>query len=190
MRKRREVAGGAKGTLLGNDGGHALVEHLEEHLNENGAHAAHAAAQGVGTQEHHAAHDFVGVRLAGGGAMAEDQVGGKLVAHFLGNGDLLELTKAGGDTVGHTALGSDLFRQSAGLLHRLKSGRSQFDRGIVARDSNKGLKRQAVAVDHNMLDRSGVHNHNRLPLFVFVVPRSACHSAATGCGRTDAPTAR
>ena len=70
--------------LLGNNGGHALVEHLEQHLHEDGTNAAHAAAQSVGTQQHHAADDLVSIRLAGGGAVAEDQVGGELVAHLLG----------------------------------------------------------------------------------------------------------
>ena len=157
--ERREVAGGAEGALLGNDGGNALVEHLEKHLNEEGTHAGHTAAQGVGAQEHHAAHDLVGIRLAGGGAVTEDQVGGELVAHLLGDGDLLELTEAGGDAVGHAALGGDLLGERTGLLHRFESGRGQLDRGVVARDGDKGFKRQAVAVDHNVLDRGGIHDH-------------------------------
>ena len=157
--ERREVAGGAEGALLGNDGGNALVEHLEKHLNEEGAHAAHAAAQGVGAQEHHAAHDLVGIRLAGGGAVAEDQVGGEGVGHLLRHRNLGKVAEAGGDAVGHAALGGDLLGERAGLLHRFESGRGQLDRGVVARDGDKGFKRQAVAVDHNVLDRGGIHDH-------------------------------
>ena len=60
---------------------------------------------------------------------------------------------------GHAALGGDLLGERTGLLHRFESGRGQLDRGVVARDGDKGFKRQAVAVDHNVLDRGGIHDH-------------------------------
>ena len=163
--ERSQVAGGAERALLRDDGGHALVEHLEQHLDEDGTNAAHAAAQSVGTQQHHAADDLVSIRLAGGGAMAEDQVGGELVAHLLGDGDLLELAEARGDTVGDAALGSDLLSERAGLLHGFQSGGSQLDGRVVTRDGDKGLERQAVAVDDDMLDRGRIHDHGSYPLF-------------------------
>ncbi len=159
MCERRKVAGGAQGALLRDNGGNALVEHLEQHLNEQGADAAHAAAERVGAQQHHAADDLVGIRLAGAGAVAEDQVGGELVAHLLGDGDLLELAEAGGDAVGNAPLGGDLLGERAGLLHGLERGGSQLDRRVVARDGDEGLERQAVAVNDDVLDRSGIHDH-------------------------------
>ena len=166
--ERREVAGGAEGALLGNDGGNALVEHLEKHLNEEGAHAGHTAAQGVGAQEHHAAHDLVGIRLAGGGAVAEDQVGGELIAHLLGDGDLLELAEARGDAVSDAALSGDLLGQGAGLLHGFQSGGSQLDGRIVASDGDEGFERQAVAIDDDMLDRGRIHDHGSVLSFLKV----------------------
>ena len=59
-----QVAGGAQGALLRHPGVDAGVEHLDHHLNQNGAHAGHAAAQGVGPEEQHTAHYLLGVGLA------------------------------------------------------------------------------------------------------------------------------
>ena len=166
--ERSQVAGGAEGALLRDNGGHALVEHLEQHLDEDGTNAAHAAAQSVGTQQHHAADDLVSIRLAGGGAMAEDQVGGELIAHLLGDGDLLELAEARGDAVSDAALGGDLLGQGAGLLHGFQSGGSQLDGRIVASDGDEGFERQAVAIDDDMLDRGRIHDHGSVLSFLKV----------------------
>ena len=166
--ERSQVAGGAERALLRDDGGHALVEHLEQHLDEDGTNAAHAAAQSVGTQQHHAADDLVSIRLAGGGAMAEDQVGGELIAHLLGDGDLLELAEARGDAVSDAALSGDLLGQGAGLFHGFQSGGSQLDGRIVASDGDEGFERQAVAIDDDMLDRGRIHDHGSVLSFLKV----------------------
>ena len=203
MSERSQVAGGAEGALLRDNGGHALVEHLEQHLHEDGANAAHAAAQRVGAQQHHAADDLVSIRLAGGGAVAEDQVGGELIAHLLGDGDLLELAEARGDAVGDAALGSDLLGQGAGLLHGLQRGGSQLNGRVVASDGDKGFERQAVAIDDNVLDRGRIHDHGSVLSFLdspvtrvacTCVPphckklseRTPCVSAFARCGRRSA----
>ena len=168
MSERSQVAGGAERALLRDDRSHALVEHLEQHLDEDGTNAAHAAAQSVGTQQHHAADDLVSIRLAGGGAMAEDQVGGELIAHLLGDGDLLELAEARGDAVSDAALSGDLLGQGAGLLHGFQSGGSQLDGRIVASDGDEGFERQAVAIDDDMLDRGRIHDHGGVLSFLKV----------------------
>ncbi len=169
-----QVAGGAQGALLGDPGVDALVEHLNHHLHQQGAHAGHAAAQGVGPQQQHAAHHFLGVGLAGAGAVAENQVGGQLVAHLLGDGHLLEVTEAGGDAVGHAALLGDLLGQGAGLLHGLQGGAGQLHRGAVPGDGHKALQVQAMAVQDDVLDGGRIHNHGELPHFIYFSADADC----------------
>ena len=100
--------------------------------------------------------------------MAEDQVGGELIAHLLGDGDLLELAEARGDAVSDAALSGDLLGQGAGLLHGFQSGGSQLDGRIVASDGDEGFERQAVAIDDDMLDRSRIHDHGSVLSFLKV----------------------
>ena len=162
MSQRSQVAGGAQGALLGDDGGDALVQHLDHHLDQQRTHAGHAHAQSVGAQQQHAAGHLVGIGLAHGGAVAEDQVGGQLVAHLGADGHLLEVAEAGGDTIGHALLSGDLLGQGAGLLHGLQSGGGQLDGGAEAGDSDEALQGQAVAVQDHILDSFGVVQHSKI----------------------------
>ena len=164
--QRSQVAGGAQGALLGDDGGDALVQHLDHHLDQDGTHAGNAHAQGIGAQQQHTAGDLSGVGLAHGGAVADDQVGGQGVGHLLGDGNALEVTETGGDTVGNAALGSDLLSQSAGLLHGLQSGVSQLDGGAETGDSDKGLQGQAVTIQNDVLDSLRIQNHDNYSFFI------------------------
>ena len=159
MRQRSQVAGGAQGALLRNDGGDALVQHLDHHLHQQGTDAGHAHAQSVGAQQQHTAGDLVGIGLAHGGAVAQDQVGGQLVAHLSADGNLLEVTEAGGDAVGHALLSGDLLGQSAGLLHGLDGSGSDLHSGAEAGNSDEALQGQAVAVDDNVFDSLRIVNH-------------------------------
>ena len=143
----------------------ALIEHLNHHLHQQGAHAGHAAAQGVGTKQQHTPDHLFGVGLARTGAVAEDQIGGQLVAHLLGDGHLLEVAEAGGDAVGHPALLGDLLGQGPGLLHGLQGGIGQLHRGVVPGDGDKALQIQAMAVQDDLLDGGRIHNHGELPHF-------------------------
>ena len=169
MGQGSQVAGGAQGALLGDPGVDALVEHLDHHFHQDGAHAGHAAAQGVGTEEEHTAGDLLRVGVAGGGAVAEDQVGGQLVAHLLGDGHLLEVAEAGGDAVGHAALLGDLLGQGAGLLHGLQSGIGQLHGGVVPGNGDEALQSQAVAVQNDVLDFLGIHHGVQSPSFKIII---------------------
>ena len=162
-----QVAGGAQRALLGDPGVNALVEHLNHHFNQQGAHAGHAAAQGVGPQQQHAADDLLGVGLAGAGAVAENQVGGQLIAHLLGDGHLLEVAEAGGDAVGHPALLGDLLSQGAGLLHGLQSAVGQLHSGVVPGHGDEALQGQAVAVQDHIFDGGRIHNHGSYLTFIY-----------------------
>ena len=134
----------------------ALVEHLDHHFHQDGPHTGHAHAQSVGPQQQHSAHHLFGVGLAGGGAVAEDQVGGQLVAHLGADGHLLEVAEAGGDTIGHALLLGDLLSQGPGLLHGLQGGGGQLDGGVVAGDGHKALQGEAVPVQDDVLDFLGI----------------------------------
>ena len=152
MGQRSQVAGGAQRALLGDDGGDALVQHLDHHLDQERTHAGHAHAQSVGTQQQHAAGNLRHIGIAHGGAVADNQVGGQLVGHLGRNSDLLEVAETGGDAVSHALLGGDLLGQGAGLLHGLQSGVGQLDSGAVTGDSNEGLQVQVMTSQNDMLD--------------------------------------
>ena len=166
--QRCQVTGSAQGALLRNDGGHAGVEHIHQHLHQDGAHTADAHAQSVGTQQHHATDLLIGVGITGTGAVAEDQIGGQLSAHFIGHSHGSEVTETGGDTVGHALLCRDLLCQVAGALHSLLSAGSQLYASTETCNSDKAFKSEAVTVDYDILDLFGFkHTRNhpciRLP---------------------------
>ena len=164
VRKRRQVAGGAERALLRHDGNDVLIEHLHQHLRQQRTNAGVTGTEVVDTQEHHAAHDFVRVRLACGGAMAQDQVGGKLIGQLLGNGDLLELAETRCDTVCNAAFLRNAVGQCAGLLHQAHGLRRKLNGRAEACNSDEGLQRQAVSVQSDMFDQIRMQ-HSFAPLF-------------------------
>ena len=115
--QRSQVAGSTQRAFLRNDRNDTLIEHIHHHLHQQRTNAGHAAAQSVGTQQHHAADDLFGIWVAGSGAVAEDEVGGQGVGHLFGNSDAGKITKTGGDAVGNTFFAGDFFCQLAGTLH-------------------------------------------------------------------------
>ena len=128
MAERRKVAGGPQGAFLRDHRGHALVQHINQHFHQNRPHAAEALAQGVGPQDHHAADLLHGVRFAGGGTVAEDQIGGQLAAPLVRHRHRGKVAKAGGDAVGNPLFPGDFLRQGSGAGQSLPGGRIQLYR--------------------------------------------------------------
>ena len=95
-----------------------LVQKLHQTLDQHRAYAADAGAESIGAQKHHAPDFFFGIGIAGTDTVAEDQIGGELAAHLLGNGHSGKIAKAGGDPVGHAMLPHDLLRQVPGTSDR------------------------------------------------------------------------
>ncbi|MPM87050.1 hypothetical protein SDC9_134143 [bioreactor metagenome] len=191
MGQRGQVAGRAQRALLGNHGGNARAQHGQHHPHQNGTDAGHAHAQRVCPQQQHTAHHLVGIGVAGAGAVAENQIGGQLVAHLLGHGHLLEISKAGGDSISNAVFRHNFFRQRAGLLHGLQRGSGQLHRRSIAGDGHEGLQRQAVSVNDDMLYFRRLHNHfNRYLASNFCPAISASLKSVRPCGpqpERDAP---
>ncbi|MPM45908.1 hypothetical protein SDC9_92600 [bioreactor metagenome] len=112
--------------------------------------------------------------------MAEDQVGGELITHLLGDGNLLKIAKARGDSIRNTVLGDNFLRQRAGLLHGLQRGIGQLHRRAVTGDSHKGLQRETVSIDNHMFYLGRLHNHFICTSFQFL-PRAVSLPAASVC---------
>ena len=159
MRQRGKVARSAQRPLLRDNRHDAFIEHLGHHGHQHRTHAGDADAQGVGAQQQHAADNLLGVGLAGGGAVAEDQVGGEGVGHLLRHGNLGKVAESGGDAVGYPLFSGDLFGKVAGFLHVGNRLGRDADLGAKAGDSHKGLDGQAVSVDDDLMDGGWVHNH-------------------------------
>ena len=157
--QRRQVAGRAKGALLGDDGRHPPVQHLDEHLHQDGPHSGDPSAQGVGPQEHHAAHHLGGVGVPRARAVAQDQVRGELVRHLLRHRHLLKVPEARGDAVGRALLPHDLLRQRPGPLHGAEGGPGQLHGGAKPCNGNEALKGEALSIHHNALHCRRVHDH-------------------------------
>ena len=152
MSQRRKVAGRTQRTLLRYDRMHALVQHLDHHLNQNGANAGYANTQCVCTQQKHTTDHILCKRLSRGGTMAEDQVGRQLVAHFIADGHTLKIAKTCGNTIGYPSFIRNLLCQSAGLFHSLQSGICQFNRSAITGHSNKAFQGKTMPIQHNVLN--------------------------------------
>ena len=80
----------------------AFIEHFCHHGNQYRANAGYAAAQSVCTQKQHAADNFFGIRVAGSGAVAQNQISGKSVGHLFWNSNAGKIAETCGDAVCNT----------------------------------------------------------------------------------------
>ena len=160
MGQRRQIARRAQGALAGHHGGHALVEHVQQALDELPADAGVALDQSVGPQEHHGPDHFLREGVAHGHAVAQDQVLLELGALLMAHVHLGEFAEAGGDAVDPAILLQDLFHQGTGPVDGLITAFAQPHRGILSGNGHHLLDGQALSV-HNDRGKGMVHIHGK-----------------------------
>ena len=149
MGQGSQVAAGAKGTLLRNNGMDAFVEHIQHGLDSAQADAGVPPGQGVAAQQHGGADYLCGQGLAHGAGMADNQIpleGGGLV---LGDKGIGEFSEAGGEAVDHR-----LFRQlfvhiGAGFIDSLFGFRRQLHALAVPGGGDDLFQGKALSVNCN-----------------------------------------
>ena len=156
MRQRGQIAGRAQRALLRDHGRHAAIEHRDEHLHQQRPHTADANTERVCAEQHDPAHDLLRIRVAGAGAVAENEIRRELVAQLLRHGDGGKISEAGRDAVGDPLLRSDFFRQRAGGAHRLHGAGRDRDLCAAAADGDQLLQRQIMAGECNGMDGVGI----------------------------------
>ena len=160
MGQRRKIAGGPQGPLPGHHGGHALVEHFDETLDEFPPDAGVALHQGVGPKEHHGPDDLPAKGRACGHAMAQDQVFLKLGALLMTHVHLGKFPEAGGDAVYPAVLRQYLLHQGSGPIDGLIAALRQLHRSVESSHRHHLFDGQAFAVQNDR-GKGMVHIHSK-----------------------------
>lgn len=107
MRQRRQIAGSAHGTFLGNDRNDALDQHRFDKADQFRAHARSAAAERDQLQGHDQADNVFRQRVADTAAMRQDQIA--LERPHIGgvDADRSKLAEPGVDAIDRRAAGCD-----------------------------------------------------------------------------------
>ena len=140
-----EVAGGADGAGLRDDGCDAGVEEGEDGVDQVGADAREAAGEGGGEEEHRGADDVVGKGGSDAGGVGANEVLLEVVE--VGGRDSLagEGAEAGVDAVVGFAVGEDGFEGATAAGDGLARSGGEVDGGAGACDGDDGGDGQGIA---------------------------------------------
>ena len=152
VRERRKIARGADAPLRRNARMHLRIQHLDDQLGQRRSHAARAAHQHIGAQQHHRPHGIHRQRVTHARGVAANQIELQR-SRLLGlDPHVGELPEPSVDPVDRVATPGGGLDGAAGCAHRSERMRSDGDGHAMAGDCDDVRDRQGTAVQH---DRGG-----------------------------------
>ena len=149
VRERREIARRTDAALRGHGRMDPPVQHLNEQLGEHRPHAARAAHQHVGSQQHHRAYGVLCQGLADTGRMAPNEIELQLATLLGRDAHVREFPETGIHAVHRFSALDRGFDGPARLLHSLERLRIEGNGHPVPRYSNDISDRKRLPVQRD-----------------------------------------
>ena len=147
--QRSQVAGSAQGSLLRDERGNALVQHVNHGLHGLQTDTGEALGKVIHTKKHDASCHILRERIAAAYCVGDDQISLKLCALILADNNIAELAETGGDTVYGLLLCNQFIDNLSGFQNLVSALFGKLYKRVVAAHSCNLINREVLTCDDN-----------------------------------------
>ena len=147
--QRSQVAGSTQGTLLRDERGNTLVQHVNHGLHGLQTDTGEALGKVIHTKKQHASCHVLRERIAGADCVRDNQVLLQVLALLAGDDNITELTETGGDAVYGLLLIQELIDNLSGFQNLASALFGKLYKRVVAAYGCNLIDREVLTCDDN-----------------------------------------